>query len=116
MVSYREFSSHKRDEISLMKRLVNQLKQLLAQHQLWQTTPPSAQALSSTEPFAIDTLEPHEWLQWIFIQRIEAMIEAKQSLPKGFEIAPYFQQVWQERREYDEIVALLRLIDDSAKR
>ena len=34
---------------------------------LWDAAPPPAEALASTEPFAIDTLTPPQWLQFIFL-------------------------------------------------
>ncbi len=56
--------------MTINTKLTHALEQLeaeLRQCELWQSTPPSEDALQSVEPFSIDTLEPHEWLQWIFL-------------------------------------------------
>ena len=98
-----------------MKLLLVELKELLKKHALWQAQAPTASAMSSEQPFSVDTLEPHEWLQWVFIQRIESMIELGQPLPKGFEIAPYFEEVWKLSPEYQEIILVLKKMDGSAK-
>lgn len=58
--------------------LLYQLEAQLQKHELWQQTMPSPEALQSVEPFAIDTLDPHEWLQWIFIARMHALVESSQ--------------------------------------
>lgn len=74
----------------LLQRL-EQLETLLRDHQHWQETPPSASALASDQPFCLDTLEPLEWLQWVLIPRLRALIAAQQPLPQNFAIAPYFE-------------------------
>ena len=53
----------------------------MQQHQLWQLQPPPASAFESQQPFALDTMEATEWLQWIFIPRMSALIEAEAPLP-----------------------------------
>ncbi len=54
---------------AVLVKLLDELEVRLRAAQLWQATPPSSQALVSQEPFAVDTLLPHEWLQWIFLPR-----------------------------------------------
>ncbi|MEF1291532.1 YqcC family protein, partial [Vibrio sp. M260118] len=45
--------------------LLNAVEAELRRIGLWQAQPPSEEALSSQEPFALDTLEPRQWLQWV---------------------------------------------------
>ena len=115
------FSANSRFEVELMAtniQLVDLLQQLEAQlqhHELWQQTMPSAEALQSTEPFAIDTLHPHEWLQWIFIARMRALVESNQPLPRGFSIEPYFAEAWKQKLHYGELLETIRTIDELCK-
>tara|TARA_Y100001960_G_scaffold104701_1_gene112831 strand:- start:5412 stop:5813 length:402 start_codon:yes stop_codon:yes gene_type:complete len=115
------FSANSRFETELMAtniQLVDLLQQLEAQlqhHELWQQTMPSAEALQSTEPFAIDTLHPHEWLQWIFIARMRALVESNQPLPRGFSIEPYFAEAWKQELHYSELLETIRTIDELCK-
>ena len=115
------FSANSRFETELMAtniQLVDLLQQLEAQlqhHELWQQTMPSAEALQSTEPFAIDTLHPHEWLQWIFIARMRALVESNQPLPRGFSIEPYFAQAWKQELHYGDLLETIRTIDELCK-
>ncbi len=98
-----------------MKPLLNELELALKQCQLWQDIAPSEEALASQQPFAIDTLAPHEWLQWVFIERMRALLNAGQRLPQGFEIAPYFEECWKDSPQYTSILLTLRQIDEVAR-
>ena len=43
----------------------------------WQTETPPASALASTEPFAVDTIDFHQWLQFVFLPRMRELINAR---------------------------------------
>lgn len=47
----------------------------------WENHPPSARALASSEPFCIDTLAFEQWLQWVFLPRMQALLEQAGELP-----------------------------------
>ena len=42
----------------------------------WQDEAPSAEALASPEPFCVDTLTFEQWLQWIFLPRMQVLLES----------------------------------------
>ncbi|MBE8576968.1 YqcC family protein [Vibrio sp. OPT18] len=92
--------------------LLQQLEQQMRQCSLWSALPPSNEALASVEPFAIDSLKPEEWLQWIFIVKINAMMDAQMSLPKGFAIHPYFVEVWKNEADKVELLVTIQSIDE----
>ncbi|MEG3110694.1 MULTISPECIES: YqcC family protein [unclassified Pantoea] len=75
----------------LITQRLEQVEAIMLEHDLWQTTSPQASAFESREPFCLDTLEPLEWLQWVLIPHMHALIAAQQPLPKNFAIAPYFE-------------------------
>ncbi|MGL4192829.1 YqcC family protein [Vibrio misgurnus] len=91
--------------------LLVELESSLRALQLWQTTPPSAQALASQAPFAVDTLAPEQWLQWIFVPKMQQAI-AQASVPRGFALEPYFAEAWQGEAQYQALLALIRGIDE----
>jgi uncharacterized protein YqcC (DUF446 family) len=95
--------------------LLHQLEAQLKLHELWQQTMPSTKALQSVEPFAIDTLHPHEWLQWIFMARMRSLVENNQPLPSGFSIEPYFSEAWKQQPQYAELLITIRTIDELCK-
>ncbi|RWR01761.1 hypothetical protein ED28_12120 [[Pantoea] beijingensis] len=66
------------------------IEQLLHEQGLWKTQVPEAEAFNSSEPFCVDTMHPLEWLQWILIPRMQALLDSEGPLPKNFAIAPYY--------------------------
>lgn len=76
-----------------MGELLEQLATYLKDKGYWKTVSPSQQQLASQQPFAMDTLDFTQWLQFIFIVRLNAMIIAKQPLPTAMAIAPMANQV-----------------------
>lgn len=71
-----------------MQLLLQQLEAEMRRQKLWAGMPPTAEALSSLMPFMYDTLKTHEWLQWIFIPRTRALMEAGGRLPGNCNIHP----------------------------
>ncbi len=69
-----------------VRTLLVQLEEQLRQLNLWQSTAPSQQSLASTEPFCIDTLDLSEWLQWLLIPRMHALIDGNKPLPDSCSI------------------------------
>ncbi|MHA2940277.1 YqcC family protein [Vibrio sp. RC27] len=90
--------------------LLDQLEMKLNGLNLWQTTPPNEEALSSLVPFAMDTLAPEQWLQWIFIPKMRHALN-ENNLPRGFSIEPYFAQVWQGKPAYSSLLNIIQQID-----
>ena len=59
---------------------------------LWEVAIPSAEALASQQPFAVDTLTFSQWLQFIFIPRMYAIVETDGPLPGNCQIAPMAEE------------------------
>nr|WP_246506749.1 YqcC family protein [Kistimonas asteriae] len=59
---------------------------------LWEAMPPSPEALASTNPFCVDTLAFTQWLQWIYIPRLRAIMDHGAALPTGSDIKPYAEE------------------------
>ena len=66
---------------------------LLKTHALWQSEAPDSAAFASTQPFFLDTMRPLEWLQWVLIPRMYALLDAEAALPQNFAVAPYYEMV-----------------------
>lgn len=47
----------------------------------WDSEPPCADLLASTQPFCVDTLTFEQWLQWIFLPRMKLLLEQAGELP-----------------------------------
>jgi uncharacterized protein YqcC (DUF446 family) len=70
-------------------------KELLAQGR-WETSPPDPAALQSTQPFAFDTLSFDQWLQWIMLPRMHALLVHQQPLPMHCAMQPMAEETYAE--------------------
>lgn len=75
-----------------VKQLLIELQEAMHHHQLWEAMPPSAEALANDQPFCVETLTPTQWLQWIFIPRMQALLEQGTELPRNFSITAYLEE------------------------
>lgn len=98
---------------TLLPALLQELERELKFADLWQTQLPNVQKLQSTEPFALDTLFPHEWLQWIFLPRMQQLLATQSPLPQGFLLSPYFDEMWKEMPQHQAILKVLQQIDQA---
>ncbi len=67
------------------------IETLLREQSQWQSVAPDASVFESTQPFCMDTLEPFEWLQWVLIPRMHALLDGNHPLPGSFAVAPYYE-------------------------
>lgn len=63
----------------------------------WDEVSPGEQALASVEPFAVDTLDFHQWLQWIFLARMKLILENDLPLPRASGILEMATEVYKHR-------------------
>ncbi|MBQ4831650.1 YqcC family protein [Pseudoalteromonas sp. MMG010] len=87
------------------------LTSLLQQHKLWQTSPISPCALQSNVPFCHDTMAFEQWLQFVFIEKIQYIIDQKQPLPRNFAIAPMAQMMLANQPGSADIIDVLNQLD-----
>ncbi|MBX2859429.1 MAG: YqcC family protein [Cellvibrionaceae bacterium] len=92
----------------LLFKLETELREL----QLWQNQPPSKEALASTQPFCLDTLELHQWLQFVFIKRISQLLDSGGALPNRCDITPYAEEYWPSSdSSFESLLSCLRQLD-----
>ncbi|ODC04185.1 hypothetical protein BFW38_12255 [Terasakiispira papahanaumokuakeensis] len=95
---------------SIMLRLIHLLEQRMRQANLWHCSTPSHDAMQSTEPFAVDTMHLEQWLKFIFIPRMRALIDGQHPLPERCVITPHAEQMW-ARPQSDAVIEVLMAID-----
>lgn len=91
----------------------------LRQQGWWDATPPTAAALASEQPFAVDSMAFEQWLQWLFLPRMQQILACGAQLPSTSGIRPMAEMVLAERANQARgLLALLgefdRLIADAA--
>lgn len=77
---------------SQIKLLLNELQNAMHAHNLWEAISPAPEALASDQPFCVESLSPTQWLQWIFIPRMHALLEQNAALPRNFSITAYLEE------------------------
>jgi uncharacterized protein YqcC (DUF446 family) len=79
----------------------------------WDVFQPPEGALSSSEPFCIDTLSFEQWLQWIFLPRMKQILEYRKPLPAKSGIFVYAQeQLRKEDPPAGQLLSQIKRFDD----
>ena len=88
------------------------LEEELKLQALWQAEAPSPEALESTLPFCVDSLEFHQWLQFVLIARLRQMMALSIPLPVQSALHPMATEVYKEEIELRaRLIALLAELD-----
>jgi len=92
--------------------LLLKLEQELRRNSLWEKDIPSADALSSEEPFCIDCLDLSQWVQWIFIPKMLYLIENQKPLPEFCGVYQVAEEAFNGmKQDMQETLRLLKEID-----
>jgi len=79
---------------------------------LWSQHMPEPQALMSRQPFCIDTLAFHEWVQWLLLPRLQHLVLEQLPLPESCAVAPMAEEVFKAMEENTEhLFELLEQLD-----
>jgi uncharacterized protein HI_1436 len=97
------------------KKYIQQLQNVMHSLSLWQSIPPAADAFLSEEPFSIDTMSAQEWLQWVFIPRMLALLESGAPLPNQIAISPYIEEAMKEFDELEQLLSPLIALEELLK-
>ena len=91
------------------------LQNALMNRGYWSECEISADALASQQPFCLDTMNFSQWLQFVFIPNIEALIDNNQALPvllKGQGLEPMASEIYKNTEADQVILVLIRQLDD----
>ena len=80
-----------------LRPLLQALEAAMRAADLWQPQPPTAEALASPLPFMVDTLRIEQWLQWVFLPRLHALLDAQAPLPGACSVHPLAEHEWSQR-------------------
>jgi uncharacterized protein YqcC (DUF446 family) len=90
------------------------LQQVMSNLGHWSESGISINALASQQPFCLDTMNFSQWLQFVFIPNIQALINANQILPrlaKGQGIEPMAIEFYKNTQADRDIPVLIRQLD-----
>lgn len=82
--------------------------------ELWEKERPALGRLGSAQPFCFDTLRFHQWLQWLFLPRMQRILAAGGAgMPSESGIHAYAEECLREDpRDTDELLSLIRRFDE----
>ncbi|MED5524474.1 MAG: YqcC family protein [Pseudomonadota bacterium] len=89
--------------------LLEQIEMEMRLQKLWAQQHPGEQALASTEPFAVDTLDFEQWVQFIYLPKLKVLIGENQA-PSNVSVCPMAEESW--RHHGSRLMPLLELIAD----
>ncbi|WP_166838833.1 YqcC family protein [Rheinheimera pleomorphica] len=97
----------------VVQQLLDELEAELKAQQLWASQAPDATSLSSTLPFCYDTLKLEQWLQFIFLPRLQALLDAQHALPTKVSILPMAELAFNDSAPRPAILLnIIRRIDN----
>ncbi len=67
---------------------LRELESTMKASALWRMERPAPKAFDSAQPFCIDTMSLPQWLRFVFIARLEALVEARAPMPASCDVAP----------------------------
>ena len=92
--------------------LLNDLEGELRDKSLWDEFVPSETALNSTVPFSIDTLTFCQWLQFVFIPKMEILVRQKLPLPTTMLVLPMAEESFKSiTADSDLILTIIGRLD-----
>lgn len=91
-----------------LEAILAEMETELSKLGLWDVPEPEAKAFESKNPFFLDTMDLHEWLRYVLIKKLRALMAASGTLPDKAEIFPYAYEYYNEDRS--RYLGLLRSI------
>ncbi|MER2492948.1 YqcC family protein [Catenovulum sediminis] len=94
-------------------QLLTELEAELKSLDLWQDNRPAAYKLRSEQPFCLDTLDFHQWLQFVFIEKLDMLIRHKHPLPDALCVLPMAEEVYKtSKKNVSRLLSILKNIDE----
>ena len=91
---------------------LNQLKLALVDTGLWSASPPPATAFDSELPFCLDAMRLEQWLQFLFLPRMQALLDAGSEIPTEVAISPLAEEVYKDNlARYQPLLEALKALE-----
>ncbi|QGX38784.1 YqcC family protein [Permianibacter aggregans] len=94
------------------QQYLDRLERRLQSEGLWSNEIPEPASFDSTMPFCVDTMTLPEWLQFVFLPRMQELIERRLPLPSRAGLHQYAEVYFQQQPgSYPALIRLLAEID-----
>lgn len=91
------------------------IQSLMSTEGFWSDIDIDSSALNSQQPFCCDTMNFNEWLQFVFIPKMQFLIDTRKPLPsfkKGQGIGPMAKEFYNQTQVDHYMITLIGQIDD----
>ena len=89
------------------------VEQALSELALHSATAPSPEAFASVQPFCVDTMTFPEWVQFVFLPKLEGMLDGGESMPSWCDVAPMAEEYFRNLEQDGHLlVEALRRVDE----
>ncbi len=87
--------------------------QALVELRLHSTTAPSPDAFASVQPFCVDTMTFPEWVQFVFLPKLEGMLDGGEPMPSWCDVAPMAEEYFRHLEQDGQLlIEALRRVDE----
>jgi|AntRauTorckE6833_2_1112554.scaffolds.fasta_scaffold16868_2 uncharacterized protein YqcC (DUF446 family) len=94
----------------LIFKLITLLEIRLQQSGHWQVASPEPEAFDSQEPFCVDAMSLQQWLKFVFVPRMQALLDSPAPLPNQCSITPQVEMQL-ETASLEQITEVTQAID-----
>ena len=105
-------------DINKISAILDEIEQELQVLEHWggEKNRPHEKAFLSTAPFCIDTMDFHQWLEYVLVAKMRQLIKEGKPLPKKMLLHPVAQEYWRGNwAKYRRLIGVLRKLDECFK-
>lgn len=94
-----------------LSSLLVELEKEMKTSNVWEIDQPSDSAFNSTQPFCVDTMTFEQWVKFVFVNRLNILIEKGLPLPAECSVAPMAEEAFKDKSA-QAVVSVLQAIDE----
>lgn len=101
-----------------VKELLDEIEAELHNLSLWggEAARPQEQAFLSSTPFFMDTMDFHQWLEYVALPKLRDYVDLHEKLPEGMLIHTYAEEYYRENYiDFAYLIKLLRILDSYSR-
>jgi uncharacterized protein YqcC (DUF446 family) len=91
---------------------IDQIEQELRRMDWWSETALPEEAFQSSTAFFADTMTYHQWVQFVFMERVRHVIEHRGNLPANSQVGLKAAREWEHFGVVPEAAGLVRLLQE----
>jgi uncharacterized protein YqcC (DUF446 family) len=95
----------------VVKARIDEIEAEMKRIGYWSSTPPAPEAYNFNRAFALDTMAFSQWLQFIFVPRVNQIIETGGAFPTRSQVGAQAVREFDGADEANHLVSLLSAFD-----